>query len=156
MNTDKNTFKKLDRVITNFMQKYGIIFLRISIGIVFFWFGFLKFFPNISSAEGIAIETISKLTFGIIPNNISLIILATWEVSIGLGLIIGKYLKIVLFFLFTQMLGTLTPLILFPSETFTSFPIVPTLEGQYIIKNLILISSGFVIGAKINNINQNN
>jgi len=156
MNTEKNMIKILDRVMMNFMQKYGTILLRISIGIVFFWFGFLKFFPNVSSAEMLATETISKLTFGLIPNSTSIFILAIWETVIGLGLIFGKYLKIILFLLFTQMLGTLTPLILFPSETFTLFPFVPTLEGQYIIKNLIVISAGLVIGATVSSKVQNN
>jgi hypothetical protein len=47
------------------------------------------------------------------------------------------------------MLGTMTPLILFPAETFVIFPLVPTLEGQYIIKNLVLISAGLVIGSTV-------
>ena len=131
------------------MQKYGIVFLRISVGIVFLWFGILKFFPNISPAQGIATETINTLTFGIMPQKTALIILAIWETLIGIGLIYGKYLRLILFLLFTQMLGTLTPLVIFPSETFTYFPFVPTLEGQYIIKNLILISAGLVVGATV-------
>ena len=47
-----------------------------------------------------------------------------------------------LLLLFVQMLGTITPLFLFPTETFTIFPIVPTLEGQYIIKNIVLVAGG--------------
>jgi len=142
-------FTKIDDSIISFMQKYGMVFLRISVGIIFFWFGILKFFPNISSAEMLATETITKLTFGLVPGSVSIILLATWETIIGIGLIVGKYLRLVLFLLFAQMLGTLTPLILFPNETFTHFPIVPTLEGQYIIKNLILISAGLVLGATV-------
>ena len=136
------------------MQKYGIILLRISVGIVFLWFGILKFFPNVSPAQGIATETIEILTFGILPQKSALIILAIWETLIGIGLIYGKYLRLILFLLFTQMFGTLTPLVIFPSETFTYFPFIPTLEGQYIIKNLILISAGLVVGATVNTKNQ--
>ena len=148
------SFKKYDFLITNFMQKYGIVFLRISVGIVFLWFGILKFFPNVSPAQGIATETINTLTFGIMPQKMALIILAIWETLIGIGLIYGKYLRLILFLLFTQMLGTLTPLVIFPSETFTYFPFVPTLEGQYIIKNLILISAGLVVGTTVDTKNQ--
>lgn len=147
----KLNFDHIDRRIVSFMQRNGILFLRISVGIIFFWFGILKFFPNVSSAEMLATETISKLTFGLVPASVSIIILATWETIIGIGLIVGKFMRTILFLLFAQMLGTLTPLVLFLSETFTYFPIVPTLEGQYIIKNLILISAGLALGATVNN-----
>lgn len=142
-------YLNVDEKLTAFMRDYGISFLRISLGIIFFWFGFLKFFPGLSPAHEIATQTITKLSFGIIQPNVSIIILATWETLIGLGLIIGKYLRIILFLLFAQMLGTMTPLLLFPAETFTRFPYAPTLEGQYIIKNLILISAGLVVGATV-------
>jgi len=142
-------YYRFDEKITFFMREYGILALRISVGIVFFWFGFLKFFPGLSPAQGIATNTIEKLTFGLIPAAVALIILAVWETLIGLGLIFGIYLRATLFLLFTQMMGTLTPLIFFPAETFTRFPYAPTLEGQYIIKNLVLISAGLVVGATV-------
>ncbi|MBC8336611.1 MAG: DoxX family membrane protein [Anaerolineales bacterium] len=142
-------YHRIDEKITFFMREYGINALRISVGIVFFWFGFLKFFPGLSPAQGIATETIEKLTFGLIPASVALIILAIWETMIGLGLIFGIFLRGTLFLLFTQMLGTMTPLIFFPAETFTRIPYAPTLEGQYIIKNLVLISAGLVVGATV-------
>jgi len=144
-----NIYLKADDKITFFMRHYGILLLRISLGIIFFWFGFLKFFPGVSPADQIATRTIAKLTFGIIQPSISIILLAIWETLIGLGLITGKFLRITLFLLFTQMMGTLTPLVLFPSETFTQVPYAPTLEGQYIVKNLVLISAGLVVGATV-------
>jgi uncharacterized membrane protein YphA (DoxX/SURF4 family) len=142
-------YYQIDDRITSFMQHNGIPFLRISLGIIFFWFGFLKFFPGLSPAIQIATDTINKLTFGIIEPNVAIIILAVWETLIGIGLLSGKYLRITLFLLFTQMIGTMTPLLLFPTETFTRFPFAPTLEGQYIIKNLVLISAGLVVGATV-------
>ena len=145
----KNFYYQADDKITLFMRHNGIIYLRISLGIIFFWFCFLKFFPGLSPANQIATITIDKLTFGIIQPQVSIIILAFWETLIGIGLISGKFLRVTLFLLFTQMIGTMTPLILFPSETFTRFPIAPTLEGQYIIKNLVLISAGLVVGATV-------
>ena len=145
----RDLYYQADDRITLFMRRNGILFLRISLGIIFFWFGFLKFFPGLSPADQIATETINKLTFGIIQPNVSIIILAIWETLIGIGLLSGKYLRITLLLLFTQMIGTMTPLILFPTETFTRFPYAPTLEGQYIIKNLVLISAGLVVGATV-------
>jgi uncharacterized membrane protein YphA (DoxX/SURF4 family) len=142
-------YYRADGKITSFMGRYGILFLRVSLGIVFLWFGVLKFFPGLSPATEIATMTIERLTFGFIQPDISIIILAIWETLIGLGLIFGIFLRLTLFLLFTQMLGTMTPLILFPAETFKIFPFVPTLEGQYIIKNLVLLSAGLVIGSTV-------
>ena len=83
------------------------------------------------------------------PPQVSIYLLAVWETLIGLGLILGVFLRATLLLLFVQMLGTVTPLFLFPGESFVVFPLVPTLEGQYIIKNLVLIGAGMVIGATV-------
>jgi uncharacterized membrane protein YphA (DoxX/SURF4 family) len=149
MNQLLGYFNRADEIITTFMSKYGILLLRMSLGIVFLWFGVLKFIPGLSPAQEIATITIEKLTFGLIKPDVAILILAIWETLIGLGLILGIFLRITLFLLFTQMLGTMTPLIFFPAETFIIFPFVPTLEGQYIIKNLVLISAGLVVGATV-------
>lgn len=149
MNALREFYLRADDKITLFMRRYGILFLRISLGLVFFWFGFLKFFPGLSPADELATRTINELTFGIVPPGTALIMLAVWETLIGLGLITGKFLRITLLLLFVQMMGTMTPLFLFPTETFTRIPYAPTLEGQYIIKNLVIISAGLVVGATV-------
>ena len=131
------------------MGDNGVTALRWSLGVVFFWFGVLKYFPHASPAETLASRTILVLTFGHVGPALSLPILASWECLIGLGLITGLAKRVTLALLFAQMLGTLLPLFFFRSETFSSFPFVPTLEGQYIIKNLVLISAGIVIGATV-------
>lgn len=140
---------RTDQAITGWMSHYGIRLLRISLGIVFLWFGVLKFFPGTSPAEMLATKTISMLTFGLIKPSVSIYLLAALETLIGIGLISRAFLRVTLFLLFAQMLGTVTPLFLFPSETFSAFPFVPTLEGQYIIKNIILVSAGIVIGSTV-------
>lgn len=142
-------FDFADRRITQWLAIHGITLLRISIGIVFFWFGILKFFPTASPAEDLASRTISVLTFGIITPALSLPILAVWEVAIGLGLITGRFMRITILLLLAQMLGTITPLFLFPGETWTRFLIAPTLEGQYIIKNIVLVTGAMVVGATV-------
>jgi uncharacterized membrane protein YkgB len=140
-------FNRKDARITAWMARHGITLLRLSLGVVFFWFGVLKFFPGLSPAQDLAASTISLLSFGLVGPSLSIPILAAWECAIGLGLLHGGYLRSTLLLLWLQMLGTLTPLVLFPSETFTRFPYAPTLEGQYIIKNLVLISAAIVVGA---------
>lgn len=142
-------YQALDQRLTGWMARYGLLLLRLSLGVIFLWFGFLKFFPGTSSAEGIAAKTIEVLTLGTIPPRLAVILLAIWECIIGLGLLIGVGMRVTLFLLFTQMLGTITPLFFFPGVTFVSVPWVPTLEGQYIIKNLVLISAGIALGATV-------
>ena len=142
-------FDRLDRRITEAMAAHGLTLLRLALGIVFFWFGVLKLFPGVSPAETLAGRTIEALTFGLVPQAVALSVLALWEVAIGLGLFIGRWMRVVLALLFVQMLGTITPLFLFPAETFTVFPFVPTLEGQYIIKNVVIVSAAIVLGATV-------
>lgn len=145
----QSNFDRVDTALTNWMADHGVTLLRISVAIIFLWFGGLKLFPNLSPAEGLATRTIEALSFGIITPDISLPVLAVWEVVIGLGLLSGKFMRATLLLLFLQMMGTVTPLFLFPNEAFTAFPIGLTLEGQYIIKNMVLISAGIVIGATV-------
>ena len=142
-------YVELDATLTRCMAKTGLVFLRISIGVIFFWFGFLKFFPGLSPAADLATRTIDIMTFGLLPSSVALFLLALWECLIGLGMITGKFMRATLLLLFAQMLGTLTPLVFFPSETFLLFPISPTIEGQYIIKNIALVSAGIVLGATV-------
>jgi uncharacterized membrane protein YphA (DoxX/SURF4 family) len=140
-------FERIDTSITGLMARYGLLLLRVSVGLVFLWFGFLKFFPGLSPAQNLAVQTIDILSFGLLSPGVSLVILAAWEVIIGVGLLFGFFMRSTLLLLFLQMPGTMTPLFLFPNEAFSHIPYAPTLEGQYIIKNLVLISAGIVLGA---------
>lgn len=139
----------VDLIITRWMARYGLTLLRISVGVCFFWFGVLKFFPAMSPAQDLATRTISALTFGLVAPSVSLPVLAAWECLIGVGLIVGRALRPTLLLLFAQMAGTITPIFLFPAEVFTRIPYAPTLEGQYIIKNIVLISAAIVVGATV-------
>ncbi len=139
----------VDVRVTRWMARYGVVTLRVALGLVFLWFGVLKFFPGLSPAQTLAVETIDLLTFGLIPGGVSLVLLATLECAIGLGLISGKLMRLTLLMLAFQMVGAASPLLLFPGEVFNAFPYAPTLEGQYIIKNVVLVSAGLVIGATV-------
>lgn len=142
-------FDVVDARITSWMARHGLPLLRISLGIVFLWFGALKFFPGLSPAQDLAARTIEALSFGTVHANVSVPLLAAWECMIGLGLLFGIFMRATLLLLAVQMAGTLTPLVLFPSEVFTRIPYAPTLEGQYIIKNAVLISAAIVLGATV-------
>ena len=151
MHTYRSRIDALDARFTAWMSHVGVRLLRVSVGVVFLWFGVLKFFPGLSPAQTLATNTMKILTFGMVPPPVALLTLATWECLIGVGLILGVYLRATLFLLWLQMLGTITPLFMFPDQCFTRVPYAPTLEGQYIIKNIVLISAGIVIGATVRN-----
>jgi len=149
MNLRGERFHTIDIAVTRWMSENGLMLLRLSIGIIFFWFGFLKYFEGLSPAEDIAIRTIRTITFGVISDKVILYGLATWEVLIGIGLIFKIFLRETLLLLYLQMLGTFMPIFLFPGEVFHLFPISFTLEGQYIVKNIVLLSAGIVLGATV-------
>jgi len=136
----------LDRMNT-WLAQHAITLARIGVGIIFFWFGVLKFFPGLSPAEDFAGRTIELMTFGLLKPNISVPILAAWETLIGIGFLTGWLPRATVVIMLAQMVGTMSPLVLLPQETFTRFPYAPTLEGQYIIKNLALIGVAVIVWA---------
>ena len=140
------TYNELDIFITKFMSKWGITFLRYSLGLIYIWFGILKPF-GLSPAQELVENTVywfdNPKTF--IP------ILGWWEVVIGLTMCIKPLIRVSIFLLFIQMPGTFLPLILLPEVCFNNFPFGLTLEGQYIIKNLIIISAALVVGSTVRN-----
>ena len=140
----KKKYDLLDLKITNFMADYGMLSLRLGLGIVFLWFGILKFFPGLSPAEGLVRNTVY-----FIDPDIFIYVLALWESLIGIGLISGKFMRTTLLLLFLQMPGTALPLFVLPEVVWTHFPFGLTLEGQYIIKNLVLIGAGLVLGGTV-------
>jgi uncharacterized membrane protein YkgB len=129
------------------MAHHGIMLTRVALGLVFLWFGILKLFPGASAAEDLARRTIVTLTAGHVPSVVCLYCLAIWECSIGLGLLSGRFLRVTLILLFLQLPGTFLPLLFFPAETWKHFPYAPTLEGQYIIKNFVLIAAAIIVGS---------
>src|SRR5437016_9119986 len=109
MNRYEALFNRVDAAIAGWMARHGIPLLRISLGIIFFWFGVLKFFPGLSPAHDLAARTIETLSFGAVPASVSIPALAAWECLIGLGLIFNLFMRATLLLLAIQMAGTLTP-----------------------------------------------
>ena len=137
-------FDQVDKMITRWMARYGLIVMRIGLGIVFLWFGALKLVPGLSPAE----ELVRNTIYWVNPDWF-LYVLAIWEMLIGLGLIVGKFMRITLLLLFLQIPGTALPLLILPDVVWTAFPYGLTLEGQYIVKNLVLIGAGLVLGGTV-------
>ena len=141
-------FDEIDRKISTFMGRWGTLAVRISFGIIFIWFGILK--PlGISSAEPLVIATVPWLP--IFDGGTWVSIIGWWEVAIGVAFLFRRTTRIAVALLALQMVGTFMPLVLLPDVTFQAghFPYGPTLEGQYIIKNLMIISAALVVGGTV-------
>lgn len=134
----------LDRRVTRWLADYSIPILRVLLGVVFFWFGLLKLFPGMSPAEDLV-----KATISFIDPDLFFPVLAVWEMVIGLGLVFGRAMRLTLLLLFLQLPGTVLPLFILPDVTWQYIPYSPTVEGQYIIKNLVLVGAGLVLGATV-------
>ncbi|MFI1773693.1 doxx family protein [Thalassobellus citreus] len=119
--------------------------LAISIGIIYLWFGALKFFPELSPADQLAKQTISFLTIGILPEMFSIITLAIIEVTIGLCLLFNFQLRNAVIAAILHLILTFIPVLFFPDISFSKAPFVLTLVGQYILKNIVIISALLLI-----------
>lgn len=122
-----------------FLKAHLSLFMRLSLAICYVWFGALKFFPSFSPAESLAKGTINHLMFGILPSNLTILLLAGWEVCIGIGLVLNFKPKIVIGSALVHMVFTFTPLFFFTEICFTNPPFGFSIVGQYIFKNLVFI-----------------
>jgi uncharacterized membrane protein YphA (DoxX/SURF4 family) len=119
--------------------------LRISIGLIYIWFGMLKFFKGYSPAESLAIDTIDIITFSTIPHSVSIILLAILEVLIGVFLTFNIFLKQTIMVTLGHLVCTFVPLFAFIPLSFTKAPYAYTLLGQYIFKNIALMAGLWVL-----------
>ena len=138
------SFDDLDIFVTQFMSKWGVTLLRYSLGIIYIWFGILKPF-GLSPAQ----ELVENTVYWFSNPSDFVPILGWWEVIIGITMCIKPLIRFSIFLLFIQMPGTFLPLVLLPEVCFTNFPFGLTTEGQYIIKNLIIISAAIVVGSTV-------
>ncbi len=119
--------------------------LRYALGIVYFHFGLLKYFRDLSSAELIAEQTIMKFSLYAFDAHTALLFLATFEVIIGLGFLFNFKPKLIFCLFLLHMAGTFIPLFVFPEIAFKFAPFAPTLEGQYILKNIVFLAAGWAV-----------
>jgi len=140
---DLGKIKKFDLTLITFLNRVSMPALRISLGIVFIWFGVLKIF-----GDSPANDLITKTVYWFNPD-IFIPILGIWEAIIGLCLLVPSFIRLGLFLLALQMPGTFLPLVLLPEVCFISIPFNLTLEGQYIVKNLVLIGAAMAVGGRL-------
>jgi uncharacterized membrane protein YkgB len=135
-------YTRLEHRAVAWMHAHGLRTLRYSIGVVFVWFGFLKivgFSP--------ATELVTSTVYWFDPSWF-VPFLGWWEVAIGACFLVRPWLRLGLALLAPQMVGTFLPLLTLPSVTWQAV-LMPTIEGQYIIKNLLIISGALVVGAHL-------
>lgn len=122
--------------------------LSFTIGLIFFYFGILKFFPSYSPAEDLGISTIEALFAGFFSAKVSIILLALLEVVIGVCLMANLFIRTIVITTVAHLILTFTPFLLFPEQTFAGSFITPSLLGQYIFKNIIIIAALLAIYPK--------
>ena len=138
---------RLENVLHRALVSYSALFLRLSVGAVFLGFGLLKFFPGVSPAEDLVIATTDTMTFGLVPGAVALFAVAVLECFIGICLLAGRWMRVAIWLLVAQFVGILAPLVLLPGRLFSGPGYAPTLEGQYVLKDVILVAAGMVIAA---------
>ncbi len=128
---------KADQKVIMFCQKAAGPLARFALFVVYFWFGILKLL-DVSPANPLVMDLQQK-TLPFLSFHTFIILFSLFEMLIGVLFLIPKATRLA-FILFVLHVGmTLMPLVLLPQIAWQG-PFVPTLEGQYMIKNLILIS----------------
>ena len=139
----RRRFDELDRKIAGAMDRWKTPLLRVSIAVVFIWFGALKIF-GISPAADLVSATVY-----VVSPEMFVPILGVWEVLIGVCLLYRPLTRVGIFLLFLQLPGTFLPIVLLPEVVFTSVPYGLTVEGQYIVKNLVIIGAALAVGSTV-------
>jgi len=135
---------RIDSAVAGFMERYGVTLLRIALAIVFIWFGALK----ISGRS--PVEDLVKDTIYFLPEDAFFVVLGVWEIIIGVGLLIPVALRLTLLLFWLQMAGTFLTLIVLPGRSFQDdSPLLLSVTGEFVVKNLVLIAAGLVIGSTV-------
>ncbi|WP_410538376.1 DoxX family membrane protein [Streptomyces sp. KL2] len=135
------------RALAALYRRHSFTVLRVSVGLLFLWFGTLKLMPGASPAEDMATRVMSELTSGRLPVDLSRPLLATAEILIGAGLVTGLLLRLTLLAFFVHMAGTFTALAVLPAEMWDGSLAYPTMAGQYVLKNVVLVAAGLAVAA---------
>ncbi len=142
-----DTFETVEEKLHGVLVRHSITALRLTVGAVFLGFGLLKFFPGVSPAEGLSIKTTELLTFGVVPWRVAIVAIATLECFIGVCLLVNRWMRVAVWLLAVEFIGILAPLVLLPGRLFSGPHGAPTLEGQYVLKDIILVAAGMAIAA---------
>jgi len=140
----RRALDRLDAAVAGSLEQHGITVLRIAVAIVFIWFGVLKVIDRSP------VEDLVKDTIYFLPEDTFFVVLGVWEIVIGIGLLIPVALRFTLLLFWLQMAGTLLTLVILPGRSFQDGnPVLLDVTGEFVIKNLVLIAAGLVIGSTV-------
>ncbi len=137
------------QAVSRWLARHSITLLQVSMGAIIFGYGVLKYFPGVSPAENLVETTMHVLTFGLVPDRVALVLVATLECAIGLSLIIGRGMRVTIYLLVFWVIGILSPVVLFPQRLFSGPDHAPTLEGQYVLKDIVFLTASLVIATTL-------
>lgn len=144
MSSVRQWFVRLDERIIATLRRLSVPVLRISLGVVFFWFGALKI-AGASPVEGLVATTIPWVDPDLLVPGLGVV-----EAAVGVGLLVGRLVRIVLLVLVLQLVGILFLLVIRPDAMFQSGnPLLLTEAGEFVVKNVVLLAAGFVVGANL-------
>jgi uncharacterized membrane protein YkgB len=144
MSTLLAAYRRLDTSLVRFMNLWGIRLLRLALAVTFIWFGALKVL-NVSPVADLVAETVYWF-----PAEWVVPLLGLWEIAVGLGLLFRLVLRLTLFFFFLQMAGTFLVLVMHPDLSFQNGnPFHLTVLGEFVVKNLVLLTAGLVVGSTV-------
>lgn len=143
----EQTIERFDARVINFFRKYSDEFARFSFFIVFFWFGILKTF-QISPAGPLVLDLLNNTFLRFISESTFMISFGLFEMLIGLLILTPRMERITFFLMLLHLITTAMPLWVLPEITWDSY-LAPSLIGQYIIKNMVLLASGMMLFARI-------
>jgi uncharacterized membrane protein YkgB len=141
---------RIDSHILHVLKVLSEPLSRIGLFVVFFWFGFIKVI-GLSPAEGLVIELLDSVFA--LQSTAFVVGLGVFECIVGILFLVKGAERIVLPLLFVHMLTTFGPLIFLPELSWQGI-MVPTLEGQYIIKNLLIIAVAVTVAARLHPIHK--
>lgn len=142
-----STADQMDAAVHAFAVRHSVTILRVGLAFVFILFGALKFFPGLSPAQDVATAVMTKLTFGLVPAQTALLAVAVAEVGVGLCLLANRFMRAAVWFLALEMVAILSPIVLLPSELFSGPHHLPSLLGQYILKDVVLFGGVLILFA---------
>lgn len=138
----------VDAALHRFLVARSLSILRWAVGVIFLYFGALKLFPGYSPAESLVRETIKTITFGLVVGRAGVVFTGVVEVGLGVLLLTGWLRRLTIYVFGLELLGILAPLVLLPTRLFDS-PATPTIEGQYVLKDITLVAAGMVLATTI-------
>ncbi len=147
MRSGRQRFLHIENRLHHQLVLHSIPALRVAVGLIFLGFGVLKYFPGVSPTQNLTEATTHILFLGIVPGDVAIVMIATLECFIGLCLLTNRCMRLAVWLLAIEFIGILSPVLVLPGRLFAGPHHAPTLEGQYVLKDIILVAAALVIAA---------